>query len=353
MLKQKKNSDHIYDFNSLILIWFDKNKRNLPWRDQSDPYKIWLSEIILQQTRVAQGMDYYLNFVSQFPTIQDLASATEQEVLRLWQGLGYYSRARNLHFTAKWIIRESQGNFPTTFAELLKLKGVGEYTAAAIASIAFHEAVPAIDGNAFRVFARYFNINLDISIPKTKKYFFELGKKIIDHDRPGDFNQAVMELGATVCLPQNPLCEICPVNESCEGLAKNKVYQLPVKSKKVKVTNRYFHFFDITDGKNYLMVKRKKKDVWQSLFTFPLIETTDSELIISDSFLTEFVFRKNHELIHILTHQRLHINFWCAKVNSKQLKSLSETLDAEIYKAEDLEKLPLPRPMEKYLDLKI
>ncbi len=353
MLKQKKNSDHIYDFNSLILIWFDKNKRNLPWRDQSDPYKIWLSEIILQQTRVAQGTDYYLNFVKQFPTVQHLASATEQEVLRLWQGLGYYSRARNLHFTAKWIVNELNGIFPSTFTELLKLKGVGEYTAAAIASIAFHEAVPAIDGNAFRVLARYFNIDLDISASKTKKYFFELGKKIIDPDRPGDFNQAIMELGATVCLPQNPLCEICPVNESCEALAKNKVKQLPVKSKKVKVKNRYFHFFEISDGKNYLMVKRKKKDVWQSLFTFPLIETADSELITSESFLNEISIKKSHELFHILTHQRLHINFWRSIVSSKQLNSLSKTLDAEICKAEDLEKLPLPRPMEKYLDLKI
>ena len=353
MLKQKKNSDHIYDFNSLILIWFDKNKRNLPWRDQSHPYKIWLSEIILQQTRVAQGTDYYLNFVKQFPTVQHLASATEQKVLRLWQGLGYYSRARNLHFTAKWIVEELNGIFPSTFTELLKLKGVGEYTAAAIASIAFHEAVPAIDGNAFRVLARYFNIELDISAPKTKKYFFELGKKIIDHDRPGDFNQAVMELGATICLPQNPLCEICPVNESCEALAKNKVKQLPVKSKKVKVTNRHFHFFEISDGKNFLMVKRKKKDVWQNLYTFPLIETADSESITSDSFLDKIPLKKNHELFHILTHQRLHIIFWHAIVNSKQLNSISKDLDAEIYQSEDLEKLPLPRPMEKYLDLKI
>lgn len=353
MVKQKKNSDHIYYFNSLILIWFDKNKRNLPWRGQSDPYKIWLSEIILQQTRVAQGTGYYLNFARQFPTVQDLAVASEQEVLRLWQGLGYYSRARNLHFTAKWIVENSNGIFPATFPELLKLKGVGDYTAAAIASIAFHQAVPAIDGNAFRVYARYFNIDLDISLPKTKKYFFELGKKIIDPGRPGDFNQAVMELGATICLPQNPLCEICPVNESCEASAKNKVHQLPVKSKKVKVANRYFHFFEISDGLNYLMVKRQKKDVWEGLFTFPLIETIDSEWITTDSYLVEFTFKKSHEMIHILTHQRLHIQFWRSMVNSKQLNSLSKNLDAQIYKAEHLDKLPLPRPMEKYLDLKI
>ena len=353
MVKQKKNSDHIYHFNSLILIWFDKNKRNLPWRDQSDPYKIWLSEIILQQTRVAQGKDYYLNFVRQFPTVQDLAAATEQEVLRLWQGLGYYSRARNLHFTAKYMVKELNGIFPENFKDLLNLKGVGEYTAAAIASIAFHEAVPAIDGNAFRVLARYFNVDLDISSPKTKKYFFELGKEIIDRERPGDFNQAVMDLGASICLPQNPLCEICPVNESCEALAKNKVKELPVKSKKVKVKNRYFHFFEISDGKNYLMVKRKKKDVWQNLFTFPLIETAHPELMTPETSLGEIPFQKSHELLHVLTHQRLHIIFWRSIVNSKQLDLFSKKWDAEIYPAQDLDKLPFPRPMEKYLDLKI
>lgn len=353
MVKQKKNSNHIYHFNSLILIWFDKNKRNLPWRAQSDPYKIWLSEIILQQTRVAQGTDYYLKFTQQFPSIQDLATASEQEVLRLWQGLGYYSRARNLHFTAKWIAQEFHGVFPSTFKDLIKLKGVGDYTAAAIASIAFHEAVPAIDGNAFRVFARYFNIDLDISIPKNKKYFFELGKEIIDPDRPGDFNQAVMELGATICLPKNPKCEICPVNESCEGLARKTVDQLPVKSKKVKVTHRFFHFLEITDGKNYLMVKREKKDVWLNLFTFPMIETSDTELLISDAELSEIPFQKTHEMRHLLTHQRLHIVFWRAKINQKQFISLSNSLKTEIYRAEDLNELPLPKPMEKYLDLKI
>src|SRR5690606_29978884 len=205
-------------FNSLILIWSDKNKRNLPWRNTRDPYQIWLSEIILQQTRVIQGTNYFLAFTEKFPRIENLANAQEQEILRLWQGLGYYSRARNLHFTAKHIVKELNGKFPDSFQELLKLKGVGEYTAAAIASIAFNETVPAVDGNVFRVFSRYFNIHRDISLPKTRKYFFELGKETIDQNRPGDFNQAVMELGATVCTPKNPKCEICPVNESCEAL---------------------------------------------------------------------------------------------------------------------------------------
>src|SRR5690606_24908055 len=264
-------------FNSLILIWFDKNKRNLPWREDQDPYKIWLSEIILQQTRVAQGLDYYLKFIENFPTVKHLAEADETEVLKLWQGLGYYSRARNLHFTARYIVENLNGKFPDNFTDLLQLKGVGEYTAAAIASIAFHEAVPAIDGNAFRVYARYYNIDIDIATPRAKKYFFELGKAIMDLKRPGDFNQAVMELGATVCTPVNPKCEICPVNESCEALAKNTVNQLPVKSKKVKVKHRNFHFLEISDGENFLIKKRTENDVWKNLYNFPLFETTSIE----------------------------------------------------------------------------
>src|SRR5690606_36583690 len=205
-------------FNSLILIWFDKNQRNLPWRTNSEPYKVWLSEIIVQQTRVAQGMDYFIKFIQTYPTIEDLAAASEQDVLKLWQGLGYYSRARNLHNTAKFIVENLHGNFPDKYKDLLKLKGVGPYTAAAIASIAFNQAVSAVDGNVFRVFSRYFDIDLDISQPKTRNYFFELGNEIIGKERPGDFNQAVMELGATICLP-TPKCEICPVNNSCAALA--------------------------------------------------------------------------------------------------------------------------------------
>lgn len=339
-------------FNSLILIWFDKNKRNLPWRTHSDPYKIWLSEIILQQTRVAQGIDYYLKFTETYPTIQDLAAASEQDILRLWQGLGYYSRARNLHATAKFIVENQKGKFPDNYKELLKLKGIGPYTAAAIASIAFNEAVSAVDGNVFRVFSRYFNIHLDISQPKTRNYFFQLGNEIIDSQRPGDFNQAVMELGATVCLPQNPKCEICPVNESCEALAQKTIAQLPIKTKKTKVSQRYFHFMEISDGKNYLMTKREEKDVWKNLFTFPLIELTENKLV-PEMISSEINFEKTFEEIHILTHQKLNITFWKTKTKEEELQNFSEKLNAEIYSLDELDNLPLPRPMEKYLNEKI
>jgi len=334
-------------FNSLILIWFDKNKRNLPWREDQDPYKIWLSEIILQQTRVAQGLDYYLKFIENFPTVKHLAEADETEVLKLWQGLGYYSRARNLHFTARYIVENLNGKFPDNFTDLLQLKGVGEYTAAAIASIAFHEAVPAIDGNAFRVYARYYNIDIDIATPRAKKYFFELGKAIMDLKRPGDFNQAVMELGATVCTPVNPKCEICPVNESCEALAKNTVNQLPVKSKKVKVKHRNFHFLEISDGENFLIKKRTENDVWKNLYNFPLFETTSIEDELKKINLNLNLI-KTQEQKHILTHQKLQITFWKVIVDEKTLKNLSEKLNAEIIVQENLEQLPLPRPMEKY-----
>ena len=303
-------------FNSLILYWFDENRRNLPWRNQNDPYKIWLSEIILQQTRVAQGTDYYLRFVETFPKVKDLAEASEQEVLRLWQGLGYYSRARNLHFSAKYIHQDLKGKFPSDFDNLLKLKGVGDYTAAAIASIAFNQAVPALDGNAFRVYSRYFDIHMDTSLSKTKKYFFSLGKEIIDKKRPGDFNQAVMELGALVCLPQNPNCGKCPLNESCEALKKNTIHLLPIKSQKTKVRNRTFNFLEISDSTHYLMTKRTEKDVWQNLFTFPLIETAKDENVENELNLLDAEFEKVHQEIHLLSHQKLTNVFWRTKVDT-------------------------------------
>lgn len=334
-------------FNSLILIWFDKNKRNLPWREHRDPYKIWLSEIILQQTRVMQGLGYYHKFVEKFPKVEDLANAGEPEVLKLWQGLGYYSRARNLHFTARHIVEHLDSRFPDNFRDLQKLKGVGPYTAAAIASIGFGEAVPAIDGNAFRVYARYFNIPLDISTPKAKKYFFDLGREIIDPKRPGDFNQAVMELGATVCLPANPRCEVCPVSYSCEALAKKTVEKLPLKTRKPKIRERTFHFLEITDGEKFLIRKRTENDVWKNLYNFPLLEAESPQHQMEMTGIA-LPLVKAYEEKHILTHQRLRIVFWRSVVKTGQLKTWAERFDAKVISPEELERLALPRPMEKY-----
>ena len=264
--------------------------------------------------------------------------------------MGYYSRARNLHFTAKHIVKELNGKFPDSFQELLKLKGVGEYTAAAIASIAFNETVPAVDGNVFRVFSRYFNIHRDISLPKTRKYFFELGKEIIDQNRPGDFNQAIMELGATICTPKNPKCGICPVNESCEALKQNTIHLLPIKSKKVKVKKRNFHFLEFTDGENFLLKKRTEKDVWRNLYNFPMIEIKENEDFDSGHLNLKSEPKKTFEDIHILTHQKLKISFWRIPVEKSELKQLSDRFGAQIVSSETIDEFPLPRPMEKYLN---
>ena len=210
-------------FSNSLTAWYLQNKRDLPWRNTTDPYKIWLSEIMLQQTRVAQGLPYFLRFIESFPTVFDLANASEEEVLKLWQGLGYYSRARNLHATAKIIANDYGGDFPNNFKELLKLKGVGDYTAAAIASFSFNEVIPVVDGNVYRVLARYFDIETNIALPKAKKEFFELASELISKENPALFNQAIMEFGALQCVPQNPDCSKCVLNSSCLGLQKKKV----------------------------------------------------------------------------------------------------------------------------------
>lgn len=340
------------NFNYLILSYFDKNKRDLPWRDTKDAFRIWLSEIILQQTRVDQGMKFYNNFIHEFETIFDLANADEQKVLKLWQGLGYYSRARNLHFTSQYIANELEGKFPDNFNDLKKLKGVGDYTAAAIASIVYNEAVPAVDGNMFRVFARYFNIDDDISLPKTKKIFWDLGLQIIDQKRPGDFNQAVMDLGATICTPKLAKCDSCPLNESCEALRLNKVNKLPVKLKKVKVTNRHLHFIVIENEGEIALSKRIGKDVWLNLFTFPKIET-DTDLL-DKGWIFEYNLEDKLSFIseekHILSHQNLFIKYWKLNVSLKDINHFKQDLDFEMISLNDLEHYPLPKPIEKFIN---
>ena len=340
------------NFNYLILSYFDKNKRDLPWRDTNDPFRIWLSEIILQQTRVDQGMKFYNNFIQEFDTIFDLAKANEQKVLKLWQGLGYYSRARNLHFTAQYIATELNGVFPSSFIELKKLKGVGDYTAAAIASIVYKEAVPAVDGNMFRVFARYFNIEDDISSPKTKKIFWDLGLEIIDQKRPGDFNQAVMDLGATICTPKLPKCDICPLNESCEALRLNKVLELPIKLKKTKVSNRFLHFIIIENEDKIALSKRIGNDVWKNLYTFPKIETEtdllDKGWVLEEGLENKLSFISEEK--HILSHQNLFIKYWKLNVSLKDINHFIQDVDFEMIALNDLDQYPLPKPIEKFIN---
>ncbi len=311
-------------FSQKILLWYAKNKRTLPWRSTRDPYRIWLSEIMLQQTRVAQGQPYYLKFIGQFPTVNDLANASEERVLKLWQGLGYYSRARNLHATAKMVVSDYGGNFPETYEELKKLKGVGDYTASAIASICFNEPEPVVDGNVYRVLSRFYGVELPINSSKGVGFFKELAREVMDVENIRDYNQGIMEFGAMQCTPKNPDCSVCPLNDGCIALQKNKVGELPVKINKTRVKNRYFNYLVFIDPNNKsLLNQRKGKGIWQNLWEFPLLETnkkininelgTKYENVVSIDDKPDIYQFNQKEIIHKLSHQHLHTKFWIFK----------------------------------------
>ncbi|SFW28121.1 A/G-specific DNA-adenine glycosylase [Sinomicrobium oceani] len=308
-------------FSETITDWYRQNKRDLPWRKTTDPYKIWLSEIMLQQTRVEQGLPYYKEFVRAFPTVHDLAEATEEKVLKMWQGLGYYSRARNLHYTAKHIAFENNGKFPDSYKSLLKLKGVGDYTASAIASIAFKEASPVVDGNVYRVLARYFGIDTPINSARGIRYFKELAQELIDKTDPATYNQGIMEFGAIQCKPKSPVCGECPLNTSCVALKDQLVDKLPVKIRNTKIRHRYFNYLIIEDKDHTVLFQRKEKDIWQHLYEFPLIETeapmTEDMVtthpkfrkLIGDSRFQISLYNKDH-IVHKLSHQHIFASFW-------------------------------------------
>ncbi len=329
------------EFSKTLIQWYLKNKRDLPWRNDTNPYTIWLSEIMLQQTRVAQGLPYFLRFTESFPTVFDLANADEEQVLKLWQGLGYYSRARNLHKTAKQIAFDFNGEFPKTYKELLHLRGIGQYTAAAIASFAYNENVPVVDGNVFRVLSRYFDVETDIASAGAKKEFTQLAAELLPKGKANLFNQAIMEFGALQCVPKNPDCGICVFNDSCLGLQKKKVSQLPVKSKKAKVTKRYFNYLVFSDdNRNTIISKRTQKGIWHNLYEFPLLETgtVESDMAILELIQNQDFVKNTIQEIHLynpepithkLSHQHLAIKFWKVIVNGTlsngiDLKSASE-----------------------------
>lgn len=312
------------DFSNSLINWYLNHKRDLPWRNSTNSYHIWLSEIILQQTRVAQGLPYYESFLKNFPTVFDLAKADEQQVLKLWQGLGYYSRARNLHKTSKIVAHEMNGIFPDNYNELLKLKGIGTYTAAAIASFAYNEAVPVVDGNVFRFLARYFNLETDIGLNSSKKIFSDLAFELMPKNNPAQFNQAMMEFGALQCVPKNPNCDSCIFNSSCAALQYKKVSVLPFKSKKIVVKNRFLNYLIYIDKKNNTKInQRTENGIWKNLYEFPLIETmktVDLEYIASEiksihQIISISEFYPN-EIIHKLTHQKLHIKFWIVSITN-------------------------------------
>ena len=331
------------NFSLLITNWYRLNKRNLPWRQTSDPYLLWLSEIILQQTRVDQGLSYYQKFAQNYPTVTDLANAEEIDLLNDWQGLGYYSRARNLHFSAKLIRDEYGGVFPTSYSEIIQLKGVGKYTAAAIASFAFNENKAVVDGNVYRVLSRVFNIDTPIDTPTGVKEFQQLADKLIDANHPGEHNQAIMELGAVVCTPK-PKCNDCPVNAICQSLEMNNFAERPIKAKRTKVRDRYFHYLVYSDGNHTLLEKREGKDIWQNMFQFPLIETAkpeDQQLVQ----LRKTQQRESEEVIHLLSHQKIHavfhyFSFLPEERNGNWIK----------IKHSEIQDYPLPRIIDRYLE---
>jgi len=322
-------------FTKTITNWYSDNKRILPWRQTKDPYYIWLSEIILQQTQVKQGLPYYEAFVTKYPTVFDLANADESDVLKLWQGLGYYSRARNLHATAKYIVNELNGVFPNSYNDLLKLKGVGDYTASAIASICFNETTAVVDGNVYRVLSRYFEINTPINSSRGAKEFKALAQELIDKKNPAEFNQAIMEFGAVQCKPKNPDCNICPLNKGCIAFNKNRIAELPVKIKSAKAKKKHFNFLVfISKDQKTVLEKRKGKGIWQNLYQFPLVETDKAQsfnafkkLIKSHHLLKEAPFElvlyNKNAIIHKLSHQHLHTKFWIVNVDMLNANGIS------------------------------
>lgn len=339
------------DFTYKLLDWYNNAKRSLPWRNTSDPYKIWLSEIILQQTRVDQGMAYYLKFIETFPRIDYLAEAEERQVLKLWEGLGYYSRARNLHKTARIIVDQCNSKFPDNYVDLLKLKGIGPYTAAAIASIVYNEPVVAIDGNVLRVASRVFLIEEPVDKASTLKTIRSVLQEIIDIKDPGTFNQAVMELGATICIPKNPKCDSCPISEHCLGLAIGRHNKLPKKTGKAKVKNEYFNYL-VPDLKGKTEILKRNSGIWIGLYQFPLIVSKDR--LLDQSEIEDELKEKKYEsilnltaspvVIHILTHKKIKARFWSFKT-----RSINQNNSSIIIEKSDLTKYPFPQLLVNYL----
>jgi len=341
------------EFSKSLINWYLQNKRDLPWRKTPQPYPVWLSEIMLQQTRVAQGLPYFLKFIDAFPTVHDMAAAHEEQVLKLWQGLGYYSRARNLHATAKQVAFDMGGNFPNSYAGLLKLKGVGDYTAAAIASISYGEAVPVVDGNVYRVLSRVFGVETDISSSGAKKEFTTLAASLMPKKQASEFNQSIMEFGALQCVPKNPNCSICIFNSDCVAFLTGKVNQLPVKLKKTKVTDRFFNYLIIKDANgNTLINRRGDKGIWHGLYEFPVVETetltSEAETVALIKATTAINFSPKgiqllhpDVIIHKLSHQKLHIRFWEATSDN----ALPEAIDIEQIKT-----FPLPIVIHNFIE---
>ena len=342
-------------FQNELINWYLNNKRDLPWRHTNDAYTIWLSEIILQQTRVEQGLPYFNKFLENFPTVADFASATESKVLMLWQGLGYYSRGRNMHATAQLVMRNHNGNFPNQHDDLIKLKGIGAYTAAAISSFSAGEARAVVDGNVFRVLSRYFGISTAINSPAGKKEFFKLANDLLYAEDSALYNQAIMEFGALQCKPKSPNCAVCPISIDCYAFQNKVVNQLPVKIGKAEKKHRYFNYFVCNNGTEVLMKERQAKDIWQHLYDFPNIETNsilgteDADFVkqIKDMFGEEADFKLITYKKHILTHQIIHVQFFALK---NYIFNFSKQKELNWVSLDVLNELPQPNVIKNFID---
>ncbi|WP_159477356.1 A/G-specific adenine glycosylase [Chryseobacterium sp. 18068] len=338
MEKNKRSSDFLHIGNKL-LKWYDKNARDLPFRKTKDPYKIWICEIVFQQTRIAQGLNHYNNFIERFPDVKTLAESSEDEVLLYWKGLGYYSRAINIHKASQQIINDYKGIFPSDYEEILKLKGIGKYTAAAVSSICFNGKMPAVDGNFYRVLSRIFADDFDISNSRAFNYFSELSTLIMP-ENVGDFNQAMMDLGSEICKPKNPLCGECPVNDDCLAFSLHKISEFPVKTKKVKAEDLHLKYYFVHRNGQFLIQQRKDDFIWKKLFEFPLV--------ISDD-LNEFI-KSVKTVNHKLTHKNLSIEIFNVEVDSES--AWEDFIAQNNYIITDVEgshERSFPKPLENYI----
>ena len=351
-----ENQDTYNYISDILISWYQTNKRDLPWRSISDPYKIWISEIILQQTRVNQGLDYYVRFVDRFRTVQKLAEATEDEVLKYWQGLGYYSRARNLHKAAKQIIIDFGGIFPENHNDVLKLSGVGDYTAAAICSLAYNQPYAVVDGNVYRVLSRIFGIKTPIDSGAGKREFAGLAQKLLSKSDPANHNQAMMEFGALQCVPSSPNCENCSLKSVCRAFEMNEISNLPVKTNKTKTTNRYFNYLYIKFGDNTFLQKRTAKDVWQNLYEFPLFESDKllelNDLIKNEDFQELFagiedvnILKTTNPVKHILSHRVILAQFITVTISETNDK-LNQFIEVPL---NEIDHFAVSRLMELFL----
>ena len=340
------------NFARAILNWYMVNKRDLPWRNTNDPYSVWLSEIILQQTRIAQGLPYYLKFINKYPTINSLARANENDILILWQGLGYYSRARNLLKTAKFIVDECNGKFPSTYTELIKLKGIGEYTASAISSICFNERRAVLDGNVYRVISRFYGIDVPVNNHFGKKFYMDYAQKLAPKKSCGDYNQGIMDFGSLICKPKSPLCDKCILEKDCIASNMKNINYFPVKLKKNAPKITHFNYLVLLDSDHMIWMNKIKNGIWKNLFQFPMIESkkelNKTQVLSNEIFKSiapisnsDIILFNSSPIIHKLSHKTIYAKFWILPVEHSNSNSI---------KFSDVNKYPIPRLIEKFLD---